>query len=64
MGYMQEVEQELRTLLDGADAYPEALVDFVKKKLLESYHNGMAAAKAGKADQRTFRDKRRPGRAA
>ena len=49
MGYIHDVERQLRKLLDNRqyDALTEdderALVTFVKEKILESYQNGQAS---------------------
>ena len=65
MGYMQDVEQELRQrLADFQDTVipMDAVVTFVKEKLLESYRNGIAAGKTGATDSRPRRETRRADR--
>ena len=43
MGYIQDFERELTTLLENGDE--QALIKFVKEKVLESYWNGTKATK-------------------
>ena len=51
MGYLEEVEKELRTLLISPTGpnpdvpWDDQVVSFVREKLLESYRNGMQAAR-------------------
>lgn len=52
MGYMQDVEQELRRTFDELlPALPkeneQALVQWIKDRLLESYRNGIEAGQRG-----------------
>ena len=61
MGYIQDVEKGLRALL--ATVQPddqEAIVRYCKDKILESYHNGMEAAKNGTADAPAAPQPRKP----
>ena len=44
-GHLQHIERELRALL--AEGNTEAIVKWVKERVLESYRNGMQASKAG-----------------
>ena len=52
MNYLDQVEKELREILDSdepeAEKWADTIVGFVKDKILESYKNGLAAAKKGK----------------
>ncbi len=53
MGYMQDFEREIKELLQKGDA--SVVIKFVKEKVLESYKNGILAAKmveAGKEAER------------
>ena len=43
MGYIQDFERELTTLLQNGDE--QAVIKFVKEKVLESYWNGTKATK-------------------
>ena len=43
MGYIQDFERELTTLLHNGDE--QAVIKFVKEKVLESYWNGTKATK-------------------
>ena len=53
MGYIQEVEQGLRVLLvNTRPDDQEAIVRFVKEKVLESYRNGQEAAGHGRTEQK------------
>ena len=49
MSYLDDVEQELRHILDSdepeAEKWGEQIVKFVRAKLLESYKNGAQAAR-------------------
>jgi len=46
MGYLDEMGQELRKMLEGKiDEEPDKIIVWFKKKLLESYRNGQAAPK-------------------
>jgi hypothetical protein len=48
MGYIQDLEKELREKIDQMDM--EALIKFFKDKVLESYRNGLRDSKrAGKS---------------
>lgn len=40
MGHLESIEQELRELLTHAE--PEAVVSWVKERVLQSYKNGLA----------------------
>jgi len=66
MGYIHDVEEKLRELLEyGAGegdvkADQEAVVHFVKERLLESYRNGMKASENGNAGKRNTEQK--PGK--
>ena len=55
MGYIQAFEHEFRELLQQGDE--QAIVRFAKEKLLESYRNGITAAKPveKEAEQKTKR---------
>ncbi|MBM3209380.1 hypothetical protein FJZ40_03760 [Candidatus Shapirobacteria bacterium] len=53
MGYIQDLERDLREKLDGMDQ--EELIKFFKEKVLESYRNGMNAPQASKGKGRGFR---------
>jgi len=44
MGHLQIIESELRRLLVDAEA--EAVISWVKERVLESYRNGQAAGPA------------------
>ena len=46
MGYIQDLEKELREKLGQMDQ--EELIKFFKEKVLESYRNGISQAKKGK----------------
>lgn len=46
MGYIQDIEREVRELLDAGDT--DAVVRFVKEKVLESYKNGIKEGKKPK----------------
>ena len=51
MNYLEQVEKELRQLVSADKSDGEAfnkVAAFVKAKVLESYKNGLAAAKQGK----------------
>ena len=62
MGYIQDFERELKTLLQNGDE--QALIKFVKEKVLESYWNGTKATKTIDPDvssghkQKSFRPRR------
>jgi len=46
MGYIHDIEKGLRVLLVGVRPQDqEAIIRYCKDKILESYHNGMTAAK-------------------
>jgi len=49
MGYMQDLERELKGLLQKGDA--PAVIKFVKEKVLDSYKNGILAAKIVEAGE-------------
>ena len=53
MGYIHDLERELRELLRNSDEV--LLIKFVKEKVLESYRNGIMAAKMVEADQEAER---------
>jgi len=53
MGYIQDLEKELREQLGQMDA--EQLIKYFKEKVLESYRNGMKAGKATRGSRRTAR---------
>ena len=44
MSYMQDFERDLVNVLENAPDQ-KTIVQFVKNKLLESYHNGVTAGK-------------------
>ena len=52
MNYLDQVEKELRQILDSdepkAEKWADTIVKFVRDKILESYKNGLAAAKTSK----------------
>jgi len=57
MGYLQDFEKALRAQLEiaivgnegvAAKQWLEITVDFVKKAVLESYRNGLAASQSGR----------------
>ena len=50
MGYIQDLEKELREELGHMDA--EQLVKYFKDKVLESYRNGLKAGKATRGSRR------------
>jgi len=50
MGYIQDLERELRDVLD--DMSKEELIKFFKEKILESYRNGMSLGKPTKGGGR------------
>ena len=43
MGYIQDIERDVRGLLNAGDT--DAVVRFVKDKVLESYKNGIEEGK-------------------
>lgn len=49
MNYLDQVEKELREILDSdepeAEKWANTIVEFVRDKILESYKNGLAVAK-------------------
>lgn len=49
MGYIQDLERDLTALLQRGDE--QAVVTFVKEHVVESYKNGIMAAKLVKADK-------------
>jgi len=51
MGYITDLEQELTELLQKGDE--QQVVKFVKEHIVESYKNGIMAAKLVKADKDT-----------
>ena len=62
MGYIQDFERELTDLLQNADE--QAVIRFVKEKVMESYWNGTKATKTidgnkGGAPRNTQRFSRR-----
>lgn len=52
MGYIQDLEKELRENLRDMDE--EDLIKFFKEKVLESYRNGVESARPAKGKGRTF----------
>jgi len=62
MGYMDDLERDLKIVLDEA-ADQRTIIDFVKNKMLDSYRNGMSAAKkpAAQTGGRSFARKPRRG---
>lgn len=55
MSYIEDVERELRRLLSEVLAHtvaPDAVVIFVKRKIAQSYKNGMQATERAKGAQR------------
>lgn len=44
MGYLQDFETALRAQLESEEDL-ETVIDFVKKAVLESYRNGLAASR-------------------
>ena len=52
MNYLDKIEEELRQILDSdepeAENWADTIVKFVRDKILESYKNGLAAAKTSK----------------
>ena len=57
MGYIQDFERELTTLLENGDE--QAIVKFVKEKVIESYKNGIMSAKMVGADKDAGRKAKR-----
>jgi hypothetical protein len=63
MGYIQELEAELTQRLARLEEHERrALIRFVKEKLLESFKNGLLAAKMADASNEAKRESRRFGR--
>lgn len=53
MGYIQDLERELREKLeDMNDPENHEVIKFFKEKILESYKNGIEAGKKGKVFQK------------
>ncbi len=52
MNYLDKIEEELRQILDSdqseSEKWADTIVKFVRDKILESYKNGLAAAKTSK----------------
>ena len=52
MNYLDQIEKELRQILDSdeseSEKWADTIVKFVRDKILESYKNGLAAAKTSK----------------
>lgn len=59
MGYIQDLEKELRDRM--ADMDEEELIKFFKEKVLESYRNGAQSAKPAKGKGRTFQGRQSYG---
>ncbi len=57
MGYIHDLEGELSALLQLGDA--QAVIKYVKEHIVESYKNGIMAAKLVKADKDTTRQTKR-----
>jgi hypothetical protein len=57
MSYSEDLERELRKLLEELEPgrEPEAVIAFVKRKVVESFKNGMAAARIKEAKARVGR---------
>jgi|GEM_PF-1389244 len=55
MGYIQDLEKELREELGHMDA--EQLIKYFKDKILESYRNGLKAGKATRGSRRAAQPK-------
>ena len=53
MGYIHDLERDLIELLQEGDE--QAVIKFVKEHIVESYKNGIMAAKLVKADKDTTR---------
>jgi len=64
MGYLQELQEELRTLLGDLDeAKQKEVARFVGKKILESYRNGIASVRVLEAGKRVAENNRKGRRA-
>lgn len=50
MGYIQDIERDVRGLLDAGDT--DSVVSFVKEKVLESYKNGIEEGKKPRSRKR------------
>ena len=52
MNYLDQIEKELRQILDSdqseSEKWADTIVRFVRDRILESYKNGLAAAKTSK----------------
>jgi len=60
MGYIQEIEEELKTrLADLGEREQKEVIRFVKEKILESYRNGIMSAKLTAADKEATKQSRR-----
>jgi len=60
MGYLQDLQKELRALLGDLDeAQQKKIARFVGEKILESYKNGLATGRQTNADQETARKTRK-----
>lgn len=57
MGYIQELEHELREKLPQMDK--ESLVKYFKDKVWESYKNGVQAGKKGKGNKETHKPEKK-----
>jgi hypothetical protein len=59
MGYIQDLEKELRDRLPDMD--DEELIKFFKEKVFESYRNGAQSARPAKGKPRTFQGRQSYG---
>lgn len=59
MGYIQDLEKELREEIGQMDA--EQLIKYFKQKVLESYRNGAQSARPAKGKGRTFQGRQSHG---